>query len=768
MGQAQEGQLLPPSPGASGTLAGASGTLAGSAGATSGLAFATPGLVGTGGGSTTPLLIVPTTWEHIVAMLKLESHEIAYALAMDVASVPWTDAFGPLRKITAAGIAGTDLAHIVRSYVDSLDPIFLLVVVDNAVKVLYGLKPCHATSGNGQRFLGLIGEREIRAGQEVHPKLHTLGGNLNKQVDHFAAVDIAAPTMADIETTFQGDATLTMVTALTADPVTHVAAPTISSWMALPVHPKLACLFLKGMSVRNAFFLAKQIISIIPPSLAVDLVPFVNFIRSAVTKATNGTSSLTSGWKREAHTSTDQLESWYYELVSRNAPKYVSPTVLPVPALPVPAQQVITNQATTASDRVLQELSAHLRGEQRTSKPYHTTELHVLFSVCGVERPWAGLTDASLPPFWLELKDFRKANSNARLFIENFRQVNYPPQRFVFPFLFTPQLIKDLKGLSFAGNDPLILYKMRHTGISIFSLAPLSESSTTLGARDTFLHYEETMSHHGPVDRAAMESLSMVAQAIPSDRMSLYHWIDSFHIGIEIFFGYMCPLCSLCSDLLELFRNPVHFTGYTIADFRVVLWMIHRAIRLFFLNLQTLPLARLIADLAGGMRPALNNLPIELRGPMTTSDDGSTNYSGSTMPPPPPAQHMNPSHLSSPTKRQKMVESAPYASRFQSDMKRAVTHWNKNKKGLGEFRISRLCNPSQMTEIFGSEFLSLAPATKPPCFRYHISGLCSGSRAGPCDLTHTLHGEPSTTVLDGIQRRLETRVNQFLLVPPKV
>ena len=199
------------------------------------------------------------------------------------------------------------------------------------------------------------------------------------------------------------------------------------------------------------------------------------------------------------------------------------------------------------------------------------------------------------------MKEFRKSTSNIRLFVESYRDSCYPADRFRHPFLFTPRLLQDLKNLAFGGNDPLIQYKNRHTSVSIFSLAPLNEFGTEHGgAREKFLHYEETESRHMPSDRAAMETLSLVTQVTPSDRMTLYHWLDSFHIGIQIIFGPSCPLLTPCYDLMALFMNPVHFTGFSHSEFRAVLWSLHRGIRFFFMNKTTLQLQRLIADLEGG------------------------------------------------------------------------------------------------------------------------------------------------------------------------
>jgi hypothetical protein len=295
--------------------------------------------------------------------------------------------------------------------------------------------------------------------------------------------------------------------------------------------------------------------------------PLNNFIRAAITADTHDASSLKNNWTRFAHTTNDALETRYYELVARYAPKFIPPTV------PSMLPQLIgigipqTTSIPTTSESVLRELTLQLRDEQRTSKPYHRLELNTLFAIAGVERPWTGLTEAALPEFWQELKEFRKSTANVRLFVESYRLSHYPEHRFMHPFLFTPQLIKDLKGLSFTGTDPLIEYKNCHTGISIFSLAPLSEFGTDLGAHKRFLHYKETKHRHMPSDRATMESLSIVLQAFPSDRMSLYHWVDSFHIGMLIFFGSECPILLPIFDLLALLQSPVNTTGFTTTDF---------------------------------------------------------------------------------------------------------------------------------------------------------------------------------------------------------
>ena len=74
---------------------------------------------------------------------------------------------------------------------------------------------------------------------------------------------MAAPTEAELVDAFKANANLELVAPLAQG---EAAQPPeeISTVKVLPIHPKLACLFFRGMSVRKALFLTRRLIAAIP------------------------------------------------------------------------------------------------------------------------------------------------------------------------------------------------------------------------------------------------------------------------------------------------------------------------------------------------------------------------------------------------------------------------------------------------------------------------------------------------------------------------
>jgi hypothetical protein len=63
------------------------------------------------------------------------------------------------------------------------------------------------------------------------------------------------------------------------------------------------------------------------------------------------------------------------------------------------------------------------------------------------------------------------------MFLEGYRKQNYPPTSIVYPFLFSTQLIADLRTLHLDGNGELLLWENRRKGFSLFAFAPLEAGS---------------------------------------------------------------------------------------------------------------------------------------------------------------------------------------------------------------------------------------------------------------------------------------------------
>jgi hypothetical protein len=88
----------------------------------------------------------------------------------------------------------------------------------------------------------------------------------------------------------------------------------VEVWNLVEVHPKVASLFLKGKTLREAFFLTRSIAAAIDP-------PCRDFIRGAVTSTAgvNPVCAMATAWARFDHGRSEQLELWFYKVVAKVA-----------------------------------------------------------------------------------------------------------------------------------------------------------------------------------------------------------------------------------------------------------------------------------------------------------------------------------------------------------------------------------------------------------------------------------------------------------------
>jgi hypothetical protein len=78
--------------------------------------------------------------------------------------------------------------------------------------------------------------------------------------------------------------------------------------------------------------------------------------------------------------------------------------------------------------------------------------------------------------------------------LERYRINNLTKDMTEYGFVWSTQLLKDLKALAFSGDDMSTDYVNRFRGLSIFSLAPISESNMSDAAalRQTMVQFENT------------------------------------------------------------------------------------------------------------------------------------------------------------------------------------------------------------------------------------------------------------------------------------
>ena len=145
---------------------------------------------------------VGASWENLKNGAGHLPHEVGAALWVSHGDATDQDVVAPLLTMGERP-ENADLTNLFRQWVDDPDDKYYLVAIGKKVEVLHQLRSCHATAGNGQRVLCLLGERKMVAGIVVPPKLQSLRGQVNNQVQAIARQEVAAPTMNDIATLYR-------------------------------------------------------------------------------------------------------------------------------------------------------------------------------------------------------------------------------------------------------------------------------------------------------------------------------------------------------------------------------------------------------------------------------------------------------------------------------------------------------------------------------------------------------------------------------------
>ncbi len=727
-------------------------------------------------GGDTPGRVAPDPWLAHLQELRLPSHSIAYQLSQEYADVEWEEALEPFRawaRVTADPNYNADQA--VYSFADSPATSYFLVVKEGKVEVMFGLRRCHPLRAGGLALAGLIGERQWRAGTFVHPQMYKLAPQPDQQGNVFRPVKKRAMPASVMQEYFKDDETR-LVTQQLNEPAEQVVG-----WRALPIHPKLAVPFFQGVAVRDAFLLTSTVIDMMPEELRHHAAIWYSSMRvAAVAKSSTGsgvnTSALSKTWERVDHFSRPQITEWYYSLVNTSAKvpappassavgptgrgsRATSSTSSPPASSAVgPPGRDETSPTSAAgfppgaaeffenlTDRLTQPAPA-----TKSSKRYEWHEMVYLFERAGLpkgtgESPYSGLAQESLPHFFRELESLRGDKANARSFIESYRTTHYPRSKTQYQFILTSQMIKDLKQLSLAGDDPQCLFDNRHRGLSVFSLAPLSESSMDGKAREQMITYELTMDNHGPAEAAAMAKLSALAQSVPSTRQESYSWVEHVDIMTRMFLGDRCRANKYHSQLLDVLTLVADFTYWKPDDWKAFIWVWHRALRALLNRGTSQPFRMLVSTLQAGGKVDKSNLPPQMR----SQSGGGGGGSGTPGTPKRKADD----DKGPPKKKAGSKTSQHFAAALASARGKTKT----------VLRAGTVMPDEETTRsILGAEFYSLVPQGQDPCVRHFIFGKCSS-----CPRAHTLSKAPSQPLLDGVLQRLQKRLDTIVKENPK-
>jgi hypothetical protein len=184
------------------------------------------------------------------------------------------------------------------------------------------------------------------------------------------------------------------------------------------------------------------------------------------------------------------------------------------------------------------------------ARNYEWIELEYLFERVGapsITGSFTGLGNDSLPDFFQELVT---------------GMIEYD-------FVWGTQLVKDLKSLAFGGEDAAVSYANRFRGLSIFSLAPISESNVAdaVTLRQTIIQFESTEDNHGPAEASAMAKLAATWNSVPGTRHEALAWVEHVWMMTLMMFGDACEANQYLKRLrYNTGANPVTITQLDLYD----------------------------------------------------------------------------------------------------------------------------------------------------------------------------------------------------------
>jgi hypothetical protein len=216
-----------------------------------------------------------------------------------------------------------------------------------------------------------------------------------------------------------------------------------------------------------------------------------------------------------------------------------------------------------------------------------------------VNGSYTGLGAKSLLELFQSLAMAWGEKANMQLFTEQYRATHYPGGSVEYNLIWTTQLLKDIKSLSLGGDDLRILYANRFCVLSVFSLAPVSESSIASGIslRQRMLHFESTEGNHLPADACEMANLSTTGDTIPGTCAETQAWMDHVGIMTKMLMGDACPLDRGLDEIRVCLQKPHLFARWLEADWKAFVWASHMAYQAFMYNAALAPLVQVAADM---------------------------------------------------------------------------------------------------------------------------------------------------------------------------
>ena len=687
----------------------------------------------------------PPTWAVLWDTLKPHSGSVAAALAKEFGEAPWAEVWKPMVEAAnqAAGSVPAQKRRI-ATFADSPSPLYFLTVFKGKVQVLYGWRTCRALDADGRVRTGLLGDRRISpSGVELPPRMYRATANHADQHQVFAQASAKAPTLASIQAAFAEEGSGPLV-APEAD------GDNVSVWKVLPVHPKVAGLFMHSPTIKEAIALFVTLYQIVPDDLKGGLDPLATFLRLGATNAADQ-SALEAGWSL-VPLDTDDLEFWHAEACTAYAPK-VSPAPSPETSRPTGPRAEVND--------LIAAIAARSHTKETGRRQYTPAELIRLAALCG-KSPMDSddINVEILPKFWRGFEAVRGKVQSARAYIETYFEQEWPADCPRHPRFWSTKIVKDIMNLDFAGRDPFHSWSDREGGVSLFSIYPLPDSSDPGVRRRRAVAYEDTMDNHRPEERETMTEASKCTVPIPDNRASMWAYVSFVSTTYLCMFGEDCRLPEYLDVYIDYLKEGRRFRHYSTSNWRALFWKHHTALRQFFSahDPQSREAYQALADFNMTVRSELQlntaSMPTELfsdltgttRRPRKALEDGLALEEGPDKAPAAKSTR----HKINPEAQAAATDWASLLARPLKDAKEAVLRTGK------QWGMSKVF-PNGAAAALGSFANQVQPTPSGrsnPCPRLFAYGKCASRR---CNDSHQLKRAPNTqesrSYVDWVQAR---------------
>jgi len=685
----------------------------------------------------------PVSEVAILARLGLQPHEIGSDLWNQHQGVSWVEAL----KVSETALQrppDVDPTQVLRSYSLVPSPPYLLMIAQGQVKVLHALRPCLPLAAGGARVAGLLGERVKAGATVIPPPLVVTSSPINEQGNHFGRVEGQGPSYAGLEE-FYSQANAPAL--WRADE--HEGAELLpgSSWRAIPVHPKLAALFLRGVPIPEALLLIGNLYRSWNPEARLASEAVLTFIRLASVGADEAHKSiLETEWVIKNHMESAELTEWYLQVVNNYTPGQTLPP-LPVGILPPPQGQTESIEAMNAiADRVLGGLASTQTGKR--GRELTPSEVDYLLWLCGVPEWDEANPGESLPEFWRDVPILRARPKEARSVVENYFLENFPEGRAEQNCFFSPKVVQALIRVDFAGGDQTHSYEQRLDGLTPWTIGPYPETFDTSSLRAAASHYEDTIDNHRPGDRAAMENLSDRSLVIPTSRLEFLHYVEFMATWAMVFFTSRGILPRGLDSIHSHLKKLRLFSGHGPSDWRIYFWRLHVSMReLFGPDQSAENLNALIRSIRLGER-LIDNCPKEMR-PGVEKDQS------------PQIPRVSPVSRTDSPRSETRTPPPEFTHRFKDDLDLAKEALEKAGKEFNSYHVYGGRN--EIARIMGGEFPKLVKGGR-PCAAYFLLGRECGKR---CRNGHQFTRPPSEKIIDGVVSRAKANIAKAIAHPGK-